>query len=137
MKGKARKIGRPPPGDPPTPAAEALAPVGADAGAFDWEASSVGVQRGAGFALRWSCRVAVDAPLSAAPGLRRPRRSSRGGVRRGRPAALGAEGDQVAGRGEIAIGFAAGREVLGAGALSFPSATSTGHSAGLRRRAAP
>ena len=49
-KGKARKIGRPPPAEPPAPAADALAPVGVVAGARDPFASADGFQLGAGFA---------------------------------------------------------------------------------------
>ena len=69
MKGSARKIGRPPPGDPPVPAADTLVPDTGDIGSFGSGALLLGGRRGAALAFRGSCRVRVDAPLTAAPGL--------------------------------------------------------------------
>ena len=100
MKGNARKIGRPPPGDPPAPAADALAPAGGDIGRL--RLGRHPRRRPARGGLRLS-RVVPRGGRCAS--VRRARaRGDRaeypvGGVRRGWAAALGAEGDPVAGRG--------------------------------------
>ena len=69
MKGNARKIGKPPPEEPPTPAADALATDIGDIGAFRSGDEGLVVQRGACFARRSSRWLLVDALVPAAPEL--------------------------------------------------------------------
>ena len=100
MKGKARKIGRPPPGDPPAPAAEALAPVGRGRGRL--RLRGILRRRPPRSGLRLSRVVPRGGRCAAVRrALARGDRAHHagGGERRGRAAALGAEGDSVAGRG--------------------------------------
>jgi hypothetical protein len=69
MKGNARKMGKPPPEEPPTPAAEALAADIGDIGAFRSGVEGLVVQRGAGFAWRSSRSALIGAPAPESPEL--------------------------------------------------------------------
>ena len=69
MKGNARKMGKPPPEEPPTPAADALAADIGDIGAFRSGVEGLVVQRGAGFASRSSRSALLGALAPESPEL--------------------------------------------------------------------